>query len=41
MKTHRGEMHDDPVVFTARDWQSLTVVSLSAACLLLASGWPG
>jgi 4-hydroxybenzoate polyprenyltransferase len=38
MKTHRGEMHDDPVVFTARDWQSLIVVALIAVCFLLAAG---
>ncbi len=37
MKTHRGEMHDDPVVFTARDWQSLFVVFLIAVCFLLAA----
>lgn len=37
MKTHRGEMHDDPVVFIVRDWQSLTVISLSALCLFLAA----
>jgi 4-hydroxybenzoate polyprenyltransferase len=37
MKTHRREMHDDPVVFTARDWQSLTVVALSALCFVLAA----
>lgn len=37
MKTHRGEMHDDPVVFTARDWQSLVVVALSGLCFVLAA----
>ena len=25
LKTHRGEMHDDPVVFAAKDWQSLLI----------------
>lgn len=30
MKTHRGEVDDDPLVFALRDWQSLTVVGLSA-----------
>lgn len=37
MKTHRREMHDDPVVFTARDWQSLAVVALCALCFVLAA----
>lgn len=36
MKTVRGEMHDDPVVFAARDWQSLTVAGLMGVCFLLA-----
>lgn len=30
MKAHRGEVDDDPVVFALRDWQSLTVLALSA-----------
>ncbi len=25
MKTHRGEVHDDPVVFAAKDWQTLVI----------------
>lgn len=25
LKTHRGEMHDDPVVFAAKDWQSIVI----------------
>jgi 4-hydroxybenzoate polyprenyltransferase len=37
MKTHRGEMHDDPVIFTMRDWQSLSVVALSGLCFVLAA----
>lgn len=36
MKTHRGEVHDDPVVFAMRDWQSLMVVALAAGCFTLA-----
>ena len=28
MKTHRGEVHDDPVVFAARDRQSLVIAGL-------------
>lgn len=31
LKTHRGEMHDDPVVFAAKDWQSLAI----GACIAL------
>ncbi|WP_085810926.1 UbiA family prenyltransferase [Sphingomonas sp. TZW2008] len=30
MKTHRGEVHDDPVVFAARDPQSLAIAALFA-----------
>ena len=37
MKTHRGEMHDDPVVFAARDWQSLVIAALIAAILTVAT----
>jgi 4-hydroxybenzoate polyprenyltransferase len=37
MKTHRGEMHDDPVVFAARDWQSLVIAGLIAAILTVAT----
>jgi len=29
LKAHRGEVHEDPVVFAARDWQTLAI----AACL--------
>jgi len=31
MKAHRGEVDDDPVVFAAKDWQSIFVLILSAA----------
>lgn len=31
LKTHRGEMHDDPVVFAATDWQSLAICALTVA----------
>lgn len=37
MKTHRGEIDDDPVVFAVHDWQSLLTVALAAACFLMAS----
>jgi len=30
MKAHRGEVHDDPVVFAAKDWQSLVLAALLA-----------
>ena len=36
IKTHRGLMHDDPVVFAARDWQSILVVALSAGIMAVA-----
>jgi hypothetical protein len=32
MKAHRGELHDDPVIFAMRDWQSLVTVALAALC---------
>jgi 4-hydroxybenzoate polyprenyltransferase len=32
MKAHRGEMHDDPVVFAMRDWQSLLTLLLVGLC---------
>lgn len=38
MKTHRGEMHDDPVVFAARDRTSLIVAVLVALVFAAASG---
>jgi 4-hydroxybenzoate polyprenyltransferase/phosphoserine phosphatase len=36
MKTHRGEIDDDPVVFAIRDWQSLVVVAIAAVLFVLA-----
>ena len=40
MKTHRGLMHDDPVVFAARDRQSLIIVALAALIMAAASQAP-
>ncbi|MBY0467404.1 MAG: UbiA family prenyltransferase [Burkholderiaceae bacterium] len=37
LKTHRGEMHDDPVVFAAKDWQSLVIACALAVFGALAS----
>ena len=37
MKAHRGEMHDDPVVFAVGDWQSLVTVVLGGLCFAIAS----
>jgi 4-hydroxybenzoate polyprenyltransferase/phosphoserine phosphatase len=37
MKAHRDEVHDDPVVFAARDWQSLLAAGLSAVVFVLAA----
>ena len=37
MKAHRGEMHDDPVVFAMRDWQSLVTVVLGGLCFAVAA----
>lgn len=37
MKANRGEVDDDPVVFAARDWQSLLVAALTGAAFLLAA----
>jgi 4-hydroxybenzoate polyprenyltransferase/phosphoserine phosphatase len=36
MKTHRGQLDDDPVVFAIKDWQSLVVLALSATFFSLA-----
>jgi len=33
---HRGGMHDDPLVFTVRNWVSRIVMILAAVILLLA-----
>lgn len=41
MKTHRGEVHDDPVVFAVRDWQSiLTAVVIGLLFVLASLGAP-
>jgi len=37
MKTHRGEIDDDPVVFALKDWQSIGVLVLSALCFVAAA----
>ena len=37
MKTVRGEVDEDPVLFAARDCQSLVIVTLMGAAFLLAS----
>ena len=37
MKTCRGEIDDDPVIFAIKDWQSLVVGALLACCFVLAS----
>lgn len=37
MKTHRGEIDDDPVIFAMRDWQSLVTVALAGSCFVIAS----
>ena len=37
MKTQRGEMHDDPIVFALRDWQSKLIIVLLACIVYLAS----
>ena len=36
LKAHRGEIDDDPVVFAARDWQSLVILGIMIATFLLA-----
>jgi 4-hydroxybenzoate polyprenyltransferase len=36
-KAGRGEVDDDPIVFAARDWQSLLVITLMAFAFLLSS----
>ena len=35
LKTHRGEMHDDPVVYAVRDPMSLAIGALTIGCLVL------
>lgn len=37
MKAHRGEMHDDPIVFSIKDKTSLVVAGLTAAAFVLAT----
>jgi len=37
MKAHRGEMHDDPIVFAIKDKASLAVAVLTAVSFLLAT----
>lgn len=36
MKSHRGEIHDDPVIFAVTDWQSL-VLSFIGILIILAA----
>lgn len=38
MKAHRGQMHDDPVVFAMRDWQSIVTVVVAGFCVVGAAG---
>lgn len=35
--THRGRMHDDPIIFTAKDPKSLLLIGLAGAVVVLAS----
>jgi 4-hydroxybenzoate polyprenyltransferase len=37
MKTHRGQMDDDPIVFAVKDWQSLVVLIISGGLFVAAS----
>jgi hypothetical protein len=37
MKAHRGEMHDDPIVFAIKDKASLIAAALIVASFVLAS----
>ncbi|HEY0914194.1 MAG TPA: hypothetical protein VGE22_04925, partial [Solimonas sp.] len=39
IKTHRGLMHDDPIVFALRDRPSLWLLLLSALIVLAATFW--
>jgi 4-hydroxybenzoate polyprenyltransferase len=36
MLAHRGEMHDDPLVFATKDWKSLVTAVLSVSILIAA-----
>jgi len=38
LKTHRGEMHDDPVVFAAKDWVSIAIAVLLGVLGAMAHG---
>lgn len=38
IKTARGEMHDDPLLYAARDWNSLAVLALTVGLVLVAQG---
>ena len=41
MQAHRGEMHDDPLVFAVKDKASLFAgVAFAAVLTLGAIGWP-
>ena len=37
MKARRGEVHDDPVVFAAKDWQTLAIVAVLGLLFAIAS----
>ncbi len=37
LKAHRGEMHDDPIVFATKDTTSLVVAGLLGLCFVLAT----
>lgn len=37
MKTHRGEIDDDPIIFAVKDWQSLVTLALCACLFGIAS----
>jgi len=37
MKTHRDEMHEDPVLFAAKDWQTLVIAVILGGLFVLAS----
>lgn len=36
MKAHRGQVDDDPIIFAAKDWQSLVVLFLTGCIFILA-----
>jgi 4-hydroxybenzoate polyprenyltransferase len=38
--TRRGEMHDDPVVFTMKDKRTYVLGAMAAVAYLLANFWP-